>query len=125
MAVQFRIDGKEKRLSLGVYPDVSLLQARKARDDARRQVLEGLRTLRQSAKRERASAVAADNSFETVARAWHASSGRALGRRSAPTRCCAASSWTPSRKLARCRFPTFVRRGYVAMAKKVKNRGRA
>ena len=33
--MKFRHAGKEKRLALGVYPDVSLAQARKARDLAR------------------------------------------------------------------------------------------
>jgi Arm DNA-binding domain len=32
---KYRIDGKEKKLSLGAYPEVSLKQARAARDVAR------------------------------------------------------------------------------------------
>ena len=32
--LKYRIDGKEKLLSLGVYPDVSLKQARERRDEA-------------------------------------------------------------------------------------------
>ncbi|MGA1676294.1 MAG: Arm DNA-binding domain-containing protein [Pseudomonadales bacterium] len=34
---KYRIDGKEKRLSLGVYPDIGLVEAREARDAARKQ----------------------------------------------------------------------------------------
>jgi hypothetical protein len=34
--LKYRIGGKEKRLSLGVYPDVSLRDARDRRDDARK-----------------------------------------------------------------------------------------
>lgn len=34
--LKFRFDGKEKRLSLGVYPDVSLASARERRDEARK-----------------------------------------------------------------------------------------
>jgi len=33
--LKFRFDGKEKRLSLGVYPDVGLKEARERRDAAR------------------------------------------------------------------------------------------
>jgi len=38
---RYRHRGQEKTLSLGRYPDVGLAAARLARDDARRQVLEG------------------------------------------------------------------------------------
>ena len=40
--VKFRHLGKEKKLSLGAYPDVSLAKARKLRDAAREQLAEGL-----------------------------------------------------------------------------------
>ncbi|KEN37594.1 hypothetical protein AC78_4457 [Escherichia coli 7-233-03_S4_C1] len=33
--LQYRFDGKQKMLALGVYPDVSLADARTRRDDAR------------------------------------------------------------------------------------------
>lgn len=33
---KYRFDGKEKRLSLGVYPEVSLKDARQRRDEARK-----------------------------------------------------------------------------------------
>lgn len=34
--LKYRFNGKEKRLSLGVYPDVSLRDARERREDARK-----------------------------------------------------------------------------------------
>ena len=34
--LKYRFDGKEKRLSLGVYPDVGLKDARERRDECRR-----------------------------------------------------------------------------------------
>ena len=40
--LKYRIGGVEKRLSLGVYPAVSLATARTARDDARRLVASGV-----------------------------------------------------------------------------------
>lgn len=41
--LKYRHGGKEKRLSLGVYPAVSLAEARERRDDARR-LLVGMRS---------------------------------------------------------------------------------
>ncbi|KVT62206.1 tyrosine-type recombinase/integrase [Burkholderia ubonensis] len=40
--LKYRIDGKEKRMALGVYPAVTLLAARKARDVAKDQLRAGL-----------------------------------------------------------------------------------
>jgi hypothetical protein len=37
----YRFDGKQRTLSLGAYPDVSLSQAREKRDSARKQVAAG------------------------------------------------------------------------------------
>ena len=36
---KYRFEGKEKLLSLGAYPEISLLDARQRRDEARRQVV--------------------------------------------------------------------------------------
>jgi len=41
---KYRINGKEKRLSLGVYPDVSLKAARDRLDDVRRLLASGGRS---------------------------------------------------------------------------------
>ena len=40
--MKYRISGKEKLLAIGTYPAVSLLSARKARDDARTQIANGV-----------------------------------------------------------------------------------
>ena len=64
--LDYRIDGKRKTLSLGVYPDVSLKAAREARDSARTLIAKGVDP---SAKR-KAEKIASDNSFEAVAREW-------------------------------------------------------
>jgi hypothetical protein len=65
-----RIGGKETRLSLGVYPEVSLKQAREQRDDARKLLADGIDPgeLRKSEKAAKSSRAA--NSFEIVAREW-------------------------------------------------------
>src|SRR3954447_2553653 len=63
--------GKEKSLSLGVYPKVSLSDARKRRDELRDQLQADLDP---SAERKAANLrkkLAAENSFEAVAREWH------------------------------------------------------
>lgn len=66
--LKFRVAGKEKLLSLGVYPDVTLKSARELRDDARRELAGGVDP---SAKR-KAEKVAEADSFEAVAREWFA-----------------------------------------------------
>lgn len=66
----YRFDGKRKTLSMGVYPDVTLRDARERRDEARRQIANQIDPgeHRKANKNARADAVA--NSFETVAREW-------------------------------------------------------
>jgi len=67
---KYRFGGKEKRLSLGVYPETSLADARTKRDEARAQVAEGIDpgVNRKAVKAARADRAA--NSFEVVAREW-------------------------------------------------------
>lgn len=67
---KFRFAGKEKLLSLGTYPDVSLVQARTARDEARRLLSQGDDPAVAKQVRKRARAQAAANSFEAVTREW-------------------------------------------------------
>jgi integrase len=63
----YRFNGKRKTLSMGVYPDVTLKQARVRRDEARSRVAEGIDpgVLRKINK------VAKEDSFEAVALEWH------------------------------------------------------
>ncbi len=68
---KYRFGGKEKQLSLGVYPDVSLKDARDRRDEARKLVANGIDP---SDKRKAQKAMqdgVAGNSFEVVAREWY------------------------------------------------------
>ena len=70
--LKYRFDNKEKRLSLGVYPDVRLKNARDRRDKARKLLANGIDP---SENRKTQKAVHADraaNSFEVVAREWFA-----------------------------------------------------
>ena len=68
--MNYRFAGKQKTLALGVYPAVSLAQARQGRDKARKLLAQG--TDPSTAKREdqQATAAAATNTFEAVARDW-------------------------------------------------------
>lgn len=65
--LKFRIDGKEKKLALGSYPDVSLKDARSARDLARKSMQAGVDPT--AAKREERAAKrnAAGNTFGGIA----------------------------------------------------------
>ena len=40
--LKYRLEGKEKRVSLGVYPEVSLKDARDRRDEARKLIADGI-----------------------------------------------------------------------------------
>ncbi len=70
--LKYRVAGKEKRLALGVYPDVSLKDARARRDEARKVLANGgdPGAVKQAQKRQ--AKIAAANSFEKIAREYHA-----------------------------------------------------
>ena len=69
---KYRFDGKEKLLSLGVYPEVTLAKAREKRAEARDLLSKGVDpSAARKARRSARSEVAAD-SFEAVACEWHA-----------------------------------------------------
>lgn len=70
--LRYRFNDKEKLLSVGVYPDTGLKDARTRRDEARKLLADGIdpgenRKAQKSAKVERAA-----NSFEVIAREWFA-----------------------------------------------------
>lgn len=69
--VDYTFQGKRKTLSLGVYPAVSLKQARDGRERAKEQLARGIDP--STAKREtrQAEKLAAANTYETVAREFH------------------------------------------------------
>jgi integrase len=80
--LKYRIDGKEKRLSLGVYPTVTLAEARKRREEARALIAAGTdpsearKDTKASQQRQRELQALADTgaplpgTFEAVARDW-------------------------------------------------------
>ncbi|WP_338445977.1 integrase arm-type DNA-binding domain-containing protein [Pelagerythrobacter marensis] len=79
--MKYRLHGREKQLTIGRYPDVSLSTAREKRDAAKRMLQEG-RDPSAEKKLARARAAAdALNSFEACARAWHEQRQSALNAR--------------------------------------------
>lgn len=70
--LKYRYGGKEKRLSLGTYPDTGLADARSKRDAARRLLAGGTDPGEHRKAEKAAGEDRAANSLEVVAREWHA-----------------------------------------------------
>lgn len=70
--LKYRFQGAEKRISLGVYPDVALKDARDRREEARKLLAGGIDPSQYRKATKSAYADRAANSFETVAREWFA-----------------------------------------------------
>ncbi len=70
--LKYRHAGKEKRVALGVYPDVSLAQARKARDQARDALASGDDPAQLKREAKLSKAINDATTFEGVARQWWA-----------------------------------------------------
>ena len=68
---KYRYRSKEKRISLGTYPDTSLARARERRDEARIQVAEGLDPSEVKKAQKRQGIESSENSFEVIALEWH------------------------------------------------------
>lgn len=64
--------GKQPRMSLGTYPEISLKDARELRDQARTLVAKGIDPRSQRREEKRAAASDAVKTFEVVANEWHA-----------------------------------------------------
>lgn len=69
---KYRFGGKEKRISLGTYPDTSLADARDRRDAARKLLAAGIDFGEHRKAEKAAGETSAANSFEVIAREWFA-----------------------------------------------------
>ena len=67
---KYRFAGKEKLLSIGVYPDVTLAGARDKRDEARKLLASDVDPGVAKQVSKRATKASAENSFEAIAREW-------------------------------------------------------
>lgn len=67
---KYRFDKKEKKLTFGSYPEISLADARQRRDEARSQVAHGIDpgAVRKAQKQ---AETAETDTFEVIAREWH------------------------------------------------------
>lgn len=67
---KYRFQGKEKRLALGSYPEVSLAQARRDRDAARLLLKAGTDPVQERKDTKAAQRLRVGTTFEAVARSW-------------------------------------------------------
>lgn len=67
----YRYDGKQKTLSFGVYPTVTLKEAREKRDAAHKLLAAGVDPNAAKKEQKRERQLNAENSFESVAREWY------------------------------------------------------
>lgn len=69
--LKYRVGGKEKRLALGVYPEVTLAEARDKRADARKLLASGIDPSAAKTEHKYLTAQNTANTFEAVSREWH------------------------------------------------------
>lgn len=67
---KYRFDGKQKRISLGTYPDTGLKEAREKRQEARRLLATGVDPSENRKAQKAAGSGEVANSFEVIAREW-------------------------------------------------------
>ncbi len=69
--MKYRIHNKEKRFAIGVYPEISLLEAREARDKAKKLVKQNIDPVEAKRQQKHDAAENAANTFKAVALEWH------------------------------------------------------
>ena len=68
--LKYRVDGKEKLISLGTYPEVTLAEAREKREATRKQVRDGIDPSAHRKAAKVASAEAGANTLQAVGEEW-------------------------------------------------------
>lgn len=69
--LKYRFEGKEKLLAIGVYPNVSLAEAREKRDHAKKQIANGVDPSAFKKASKQAVKMVEEGNFEFVAREWY------------------------------------------------------
>ncbi|GKW23862.1 integrase [Pectobacterium carotovorum subsp. carotovorum] len=69
--LQYRFDGKQKTLALGVYTEITLSEARQRRDEAKRQIATGTDPSEQKKVDKQLRQTLVDNTFKAIALEWH------------------------------------------------------
>jgi integrase len=75
--LKYRFGGREKLLALGPYPSVRIKEARNRRDDAKKLLRDHRDPSAEKQATKRAAKIANTNTFEAVAREWHAKASNA------------------------------------------------
>lgn len=76
----YTYNGKRKTLSMGTYPLVSLALAREKRDDCKRLLVDGIDPAEQRKQNRQKVEREEKNTFEFVAREWHASKSKSWAK---------------------------------------------
>ena len=90
--MKYRVEGREKKLGFGTYPEVSLSDARKRREEAREQLAAGRDASREKQRDKVRSRIDAGNTFTAIA-AEYCAKRRRDGEK----------AWAPATKLQRQR----------------------
>lgn len=69
--MKYRFAGKEKRLSFGVYPTVTLAEAREEREKAKKLLTKGVDPSAHKKSQKRKTILESQNTFKAVALEWH------------------------------------------------------
>ncbi len=69
--LDYRFAGKRKTFAIGVYPDVTLAEARQQRDEARKLIQKGVDPSQHKKETKNMLQEMAANNFETIAREWY------------------------------------------------------
>jgi integrase len=69
--LKYRYADKEKKLAIGVYPEISLKEAREAREKARKLLSQNIDPNQQKKNDKIQATLTSDNSFRLVAEEWH------------------------------------------------------
>jgi integrase len=70
--LKYRYANKDKMLAIGVYPLISLQEAREKRDEARKLLANGIDPMQAKHEKRLNQQLEAENTFESLARDWHA-----------------------------------------------------
>lgn len=68
--LKYRFAGKDKRIALGTYPEVSLAEARRKRDEARQKLRDGIDPLAERQREKLLAQFAAANTFGDIAKEY-------------------------------------------------------
>ena len=69
--LKYRFAGVEKRLAIGVYPEISIKRAREIRDDARQKLRNGIDPSAEKKALKQQLVINAENSFKAITLEWH------------------------------------------------------